>query len=279
MGCVGVCGSVNMDVFGYVDHAPGPGESVFGHRLAYAPGGKGANQAVAASRLGAAVRFVGACGTDPFGDTVVDALATDGIDLSSLRRVDDPTGVALIVVSDDGENRIVALSGANARAEGPVADPAVGVWLTEAEVPVDAIAATLAAARSTGAVAIVNPSPAGVVPAELVQRFDIAVVNEIELAALGDRRPATVILTLGARGARILPEGRAFAAFPAQVVDTTGAGDALVGGLAVGLADGASLEQALQLGLATASLCVERHGCQPAMPLRVEVERRLESVR
>ena len=117
------------------------------------------------------------------------------------------------------------------------------------------------------------------VPAELVRRFDIAVVNEIELEALGDQRPATVILTLGARGARILPDGPAFDAFAAQVVDTTGAGDALLGGLAAGLADGASLEQALRLGLATASLCVERHGCQPAMPVRAEVESRLQSSR
>ena len=116
---------------------------------------------MAAGRLGSEVRFVGVCGNDPFGDTVVAALAADGIDLSGLRRVDDPTGVALIVVSDDGENRIVALPGANALAGGPVADPAVGVWLTEAEVPVDAVAATLEAARSTGAVAVINPSPAG----------------------------------------------------------------------------------------------------------------------
>ena len=279
MGGVGVCGSVNMDVFGYVERAPGAGESVFGHRLAYAPGGKGANQAVAARRLGAAVRFVGVCGTDPFGDSVAAALATDGIDVSDLRRIDQPTGVALIIVSDDGENRIVALPGANAQASGPLPDPAVSVWLTEAEVPVEAISATLAAAHATGAIAIINPSPAGVVPSDLVRRFDIAVVNEDELAALGEERPATVVLTLGARGAQILPDGRSYDAFPADVVDTTGAGDALVGGLAAGLAGGASLEQALVLGMATASLCVERPGCQPAMPLRDEVERRLEATR
>jgi ribokinase len=276
-GRVGVCGSVNMDVFGYAARLPAPGETVLGRRLAYAPGGKGANQAVAARRMGAEVRFAGACGHDAFGDQVVAALAGDGVDLAALRRLEIETGVALIIVDDDGENQIVALPGANDHVAAPPAHPAVDVWVTQAEIPLEAVAGVLAAARATGATALVTPSPAGRLPPELAAKFDIAVVNETELDALGEHLPAAVVLTLGARGARIHPDGPTFAALPARVVDTTGAGDCLTGALAAALAEGRPLDEALRLGMAAASICVERPGCQPAMPQRAEVELRLSS--
>jgi ribokinase len=275
MGKVCVCGSVNMDVFGYVERLPAPGETLRGSRLVYAPGGKGANQAVAAARLGADVRFFGTLGDDRFGETLSAALAGDGIDLGGLRRCDDPTGVALILVADDGENQIVVLSGANDRVEAPEPDPDARVWLTQAEVPLAAVEGTLAAARETGALAVVNAAPAGRLPAGLVARFDIAIVNETEIEALGSHLPPNVVLTLGAAGARIVPDGPSLPALPAEVIDTTGAGDALAGGLVAGLAEGRPLADALRLGLATASLCVERYGCQPAMPTRPEVDARL----
>jgi ribokinase len=275
MGTVGVCGSINMDVFGYLARPPLPGETVFGKRLAYAAGGKGANQAVSARRMGADVRFFGACGRDGFGDAVTGSMAADGIDLSGVQRVDHPTGVALILVSDDGENQIVVLSGANDHVAAPRPDAAVDVWLTQAEVPVGAVAGTLEAARATGARALLVPAPAGRLPADLIGRFDVVIDNELELEALGERLPATVVLTLGARGARILPDGPSLPALPAQVVDTTGAGDALAGALAAGLAAGERIERALELGIAAASICVERYGCQPAMAHRAEVDQRL----
>lgn len=276
-GRVGVCGGVNMDVFGYTPRLPAPGETVLGHRLAYAPGGKGANQAVAARRMGAEVRFCGACGRDGFGDTVVTALRADGVDLSGLERLDVETGVAMIVVDDAGENQIVALPGANDHIATPAAEPAVDVWVTEGQVPVAAAEGVLAAARATGATALVVPAPADLLPPELVARFDIAVVNETELAALGAHHPETVVLTLGARGARILPDGPELPALPAKVVDTTGAGDCLTGAVAAGIAEGMPLADAVRLGIAAASLCVERPGCQPAMPRRDEAEARLRS--
>jgi len=275
MGKVCVCGSVNMDVFGYVERLPAPGETLRGSRPVYAPGGKGANQAVAAARLGADVRFFGTLGDDRFGETLAAALDGDGIDLEGLRRCGDPTGVALILVADDGQNQIVVLSGANDRVEPPAPDPDAAVWLTQAEVPLAAVEGTLAAARQTGALAVVNAAPAGRLPADLVARFDVAIVNETEIEALGPDRPRNVVLTLGAAGARILPDGPSLPALSAQVVDTTGAGDALAGGLVAGLAEGQTLADALRLGLATASLCVERYGCQPAMPARAEVDARL----
>jgi ribokinase len=264
-----------MDVFGYVPRLPGPGETVPGSRLAYAPGGKGANQAVAAARAGASVQFFGACGRDAFGDTVAGALAADGIALTGLERVDEPTGVALIMVEDGGENQIVAIPGANAVVGEPPDGAGAAVWLTQGEVPLPAIRGALGRARAEGATAIVNASPAGRIPTELVVEFDIALVNETELEALGGDRPPQVILTLGRRGARLLPDGREMPAFPARPVDTTGAGDALAGATAALLAEGRPLDEAVRFGMAAAAVSVERDGCQPAMPGRGEIEQRL----
>jgi len=264
-----------MDVFGYVERLPAPGETLRGSRLAHAPGGKGANQAVAAVRLGSTVRFTSACGRDEFGDELAAALSEDGVDLTGLRRVDEATGVALILVDDAGENQIVVIPGANDAVGPPAPDADVDVWLVQAEVPLEAVEGTLAAARATGATALVNPSPAGRIPAALVARYDVAIVNETELDALGGVHPQRVVLTLGERGVRILPEGTELPALPARVVDTTGAGDALAGATAAALAEGLSLDQALEWGIACASLAVERPGCQPAMPSRGEVEARM----
>jgi ribokinase len=275
MGAVAVCGSVNVDIFGYVDRLPAAGETRRGSQLAFAPGGKGANQAVAAARAGAVVRFAGARGRDDFGDQLAASLTADGIDLSELAEMEEPTGVALILVEAGGENQIVVLPGANDCVAAPQPDPSVDVWLTQAEVPLEAVEGTLAAARAGEAIALVNPSPAGRVPAALVARFDIAIVNENELAALGDERPPRVVLTLGSRGVRLLPDGRMLPAIPARAVDTTGAGDALAGATAAALADGRPLEQAVEWGIAAASVSVERLGCQPAMPSRQEIEQRL----
>jgi ribokinase len=264
-----------MDVFGYVPRLPAPGETLRGTRLAYAPGGKGANQAVAAARAGASVRFTSACGDDDFGHELMAALEEDGIDVRNVRRVEGATGVALILVDDGGENQIVVIPGANDAVTAPEPDEAVGVWLVQAEVPIAAVEGTLAAARATGAAAVINPSPAGRVPAPVVAGFDVAIVNETELDALGEHHPAQVVLTLGARGVRILPDGPELPAIPTRVVDTTGAGDALAGVTAAALAQGRPLAEAVELGIAAASLSVERHGCQPAMPRREEVEMRM----
>jgi ribokinase len=270
---VAVCGSLNMDVFCYVKRLPTPGETVAGERLAYTPGGKGANQAVAAARLGARVRFHGARGDDAFGKAVEDAMAADGIDVAGLAVEDVHTGVATITVANGGDNLIVAVSGANDRAAPPRPDAEAAVWLTDGQLPVAAIEGTLAAARATGATAIITPVPVGRVPRDLAARFDYAIVNERETDALAATGTGTGVVTMGARGLRAgaleLP------AIPAAAVDTTGAGDALTAGLAVGLAEAMALEQALRLGMAAAACVVERYGCQPAMPTRQEVEARL----
>jgi ribokinase len=271
---VAVCGSLNMDVFGYVGRLPRPGETVLGGRLAYAPGGKGANQAVAAARAGAPVRFFGACGRDANGDQVLAALAEAGVGISDVVRTRDPTGVAMILVEDTGENMIVAIPGANGQIAAPPRVDAA-VWLTQGEVPPTAVEGTLAAARAGGATAIVNPAPAGRLPASLVASFDVAVVNETELAALDGEHPPAVVLTLGRRGVRLLPAGTELAPFPATAVDSTGAGDALIGAMAAALAEGRRLAEAVRFGMAAAALSVEHSGAQPAMPHRAKIERRL----
>ena len=272
-----VCGSMNMDVIAFAARLPRPGETLTDARLEYAPGGKGANQAVAAARLGADTAFAGAHGDDEFGRAVRGSLADAGVDVAHVACAPMPTGVALIVVGGDGENQIVVAPGANRHHVEPPAGLRAPVWLTQGETPVETARAVAHAARACGGTSIVNAAPAGRLPGEVVREFDIAVVNQTELDALGSGRSAAVVLTLGAGGARILPDGPSLPVYPARVVDTTGAGDALIGGLAAGLAEGLDLVGALRLGMAAAAVSVERRGAQPSMPTRADAESRMTS--
>lgn len=295
---VWVVGSINMDVVVSAPRHPRIGETVQGDALGRHPGGKGANQAVAAARLGAAVSLVGALGADPFGDDLAAFLAAQGIDTGGVRRLDGvPTGVALIVVAG-GENTIVVVPGANA-ALGPedtrMLRPAPGdVVLAQLEIPPETAAAALRRARGAGASTILNAAPVRPHPPGLLGLADVVVVNETELAALAGRplAPAasmaeiataaravrarsggTVVATLGARGALALIGDRtqALEGRPVRVVDTTGAGDCFVGALAARLAAGDALESALDWANAAASLCVGRPGAGPSMPDPQEV--------
>jgi|KBSMisStaDraftv2_1062788.scaffolds.fasta_scaffold09183_9 ribokinase len=273
-GLVAVCGSISADMLGYAPRLPKPGESVLGDRFLFAPGGKGANVAVAAARLGVRVRFFGARGDDQFGEFIGGALADAGVDISSLAVIAGMhSGVALIAVDAQGENQILALPGANGQAGAP--DPCgAAVWFCPGEVPRAAHEGTVAAARADGATAIVNPSPANAIDPEVVGQFDIAIVNETELHTFAGHLPARVVLTRGAAGAVLLPRGTELPAVPARTVDTTGAGDAFAGAVCAGIAAGTPLEQAVQLALVTAAISVEREGCQPSYPQRDDVAAR-----
>ena len=273
-GLVAVCGSISADMLGYAPRLPKPGESVLGDRFLFAPGGKGANVAVAAARLGVRVRFFGARGDDQFGEFIGGALADAGVDISSLAVIAGMhSGVALIAVDAQGENQILALPGANGQAGAP--DPCgAAVWFCPGEVPRAAHEGTVAAARADGATAIVNPSPANAFDPEVVGQFDIAIVNETELHTFAGHLPARVVLTRGAAGAVLLPRGTELPAVPARTVDTTGAGDAFAGAVCAGIAAGTPLEQAVQLALVTAAISVEREGCQPSYPQRDDVAAR-----
>jgi ribokinase len=293
-GRVVVVGSVNLDRVQRVRTLPGPGETVHGRSFDTFHGGKGANQAVAAARMGAAVAFVGAVGDDEAGGRLRAALAADGIDLAALRSFDGPTGFATILVADDGENVIVLEAGANGRLRPDDLDAAAfrgaAVALFQLEVPHDVVRRGLELARAAGARTALNAAPpdgAAALPPELI---DLLIVNESEaatlapgvaaddpdalLAALGDRYP-TVVLTLGAAGVawRAGAEHGRRPARAVRVVDTTGAGDTFAGALAAALADGTAWTDALDRATVAASLCVGRPGAQASIPTLDEVLR------
>lgn len=291
-------GSVNIDLVATVERLPAPGETVTGGRFAQHHGGKGGNQAVAASRLGAATSFVGAVGSDAFGTEARAALDAEGIDVSELRTLPDTaTGVALILVDATGENSIAVASGANAALEpGHVRDaferlvPGPGdAVLVGHEIPTATAIEALRIAKAGGATTIFNPAPATGVTPEALALTDVLTPNRGEAAQLapdGDADQAgsdllgalagggRVLLTLGAHGARLIGQDR-IVAIPSPAVtavDTVGAGDALNGALAAGLAAGLSVEAAARRAVTAAALAVTRAGAREGMPTAQELE-------
>jgi ribokinase len=298
MSRVVVCGSLNMDVIAQSARRPAAGETILGATVSFLPGGKGLNQAVAASRLGAKTAMLGAVGGDAFGRTLRGVLADNGVDASGVRMIGkSTTGVALIQVAE-GDNAITGASGANMLFATSMIGraPRCGeVWLAQFETPIATTEAAFRSARDVGARTILNLAPMVRYPARLMKLVDIAVLNEIELAQATGRRITprssnrdivsacgqlgvrTVIATLGGRGLVIVsPDGATvLAALPAKVVDTTGAGDCFVGALAACLAAGRDLLDAALYANAAAACSVERLGAAPSMPTAREVAARL----
>lgn len=280
MGRVWVVGSINADRPWHVARHPVVGETVRGEVRPSVPGGKGLNLAVAAARQGAAVALVGAVGDDPDGRWLVGIAEAEGIDVGRVRvDRDRPTGSALIVVADDGDNVVVVDPGANgalASADGALDDLPIAagdVVVAQLEVPAAAVAAAFARARAAGATTVLNPSPVG--PGiELAAEADVVVVNEHEAAALPPDVAGTVVTTRGAAGAVAEgPHGRhQVAGVPVEAVDTTGAGDCFGGVLAATLASGATLAAALDRANRAAALAVTRRGAVDAMPTAAEVD-------
>ncbi len=287
-----VFGSINMDVVARTPRHPAVGETVLGTTLTLVPGGKGANQAVAASRLGAPTELAGRVGTDVFGDTLLDFLAAEKIGLGALRRVGGvATGTALIVVDSGGDNTIVVVPGANhALSTADVEDMAVepgDVVVVQFEFPLKVVHAVLARARNNGARTVLNPAPAQPSPPELLDLADFVVLNQSELASLSgahevvsglqslrQRPDQVVIATLGAHGATALVGDR-LVQVPGRnvrVVDTTGAGDCFVGALAAALCSWAHVDEAVHFANMAASLAVQREGAGTGMPYLVDVE-------
>jgi ribokinase len=282
-----VVGSVNADLVVTVRSLPAPGETVSGGTFERHHGGKSANQAVAAARLGASVAFVGAVGDDELGADAVAALERDGIDCSGVARLDDaPTGVALIVVDEAGENQIAVASGANGRLDAAMVQNAVPKeprWvLLGLEVPDDAV---LAGARAADRL-VLNPAPARPLQDELLDLGPILTPNEAEARtltgepdaqaaarALEQRTGAPVVVTLGARGALVGED--VIGPPPVHPVDTTGAGDTFSGVLAAELARGADIRAAARFATAAAALSTQAAGAREGMPDRAAVERAL----
>jgi ribokinase len=273
---IAVVGSVNLDIVARAAKLPAPGETVTGATLARYPGGKGANQVVAARRLGAEVALLAAVGADAAADEALALLRAEGVDLTRLYV--DPhsaTGVALINVSNAGENQIVVAPGANLALTPERLDlPPHDAVICQLEVPLATVAA--AAAQCKGRF-IVNLAPAARVPDEVLQRADMIVVNESEELFYGDAihtAPGLVCLTLGARGAQIFRKGRKLAsASPPKikVVDTTGAGDCFVAAVTVALLEGRSEQEALVFACAAGASAATKPGAQPSFPTRAEV--------
>ncbi|MEO1553400.1 MAG: ribokinase [Pseudomonadota bacterium] len=278
---IGVVGSINLDLVASGAPLPTAGETVTGARFAQHPGGKGANQALAARRLGADVHMVGCVGDDALAEAALELLRKDSVNVGNvMSEIGTATGVALIAVSPDGENQITVASGANARVgKSDVAGlPKCDVILCQLEVPVSAVEAAADAAAATGALLAINLAPALSVPRALLDRADLLIVNEVEAAFYGDalhHDGGMVALTLGGEGAALFKQGRELARVPAfavEPVDTTGAGDTFCGALAVALAEGERLEQALRFASAAAALAVTKAGAQPSLPWRKAVD-------
>jgi ribokinase len=278
-----VVGSANLDLVAGSSRIPAPGETVLGHSYAEHPGGKGLNQAVAAARSGASVRFVGAVGDDPAGNRLRQVLVDDGIDAGSLAVATEPTGRALIVVDDSGENSIVVVPGANATVTAPSDVGAARVVLCQLEVPIAAVAAALAAGRAAGATTILNPAPAAPLPAGVLAACDVLIPNEHEVELLGGAAAllaagcGAVVVTLGGAGVDVHTSGDLMHVepFPVDVVDTTGAGDAFCGSLAARLAAGDGLIDAVRWAAAAGALATTRHGAVPAQPTAAQIARLL----
>jgi ribokinase len=301
-GRVIVVGSVNVDQVITLDQMPAAGETVIGGRYEQHHGGKGGNQAVAAARLGAAVVFVGAVGDDDLGRSAREALAAEGIDLSRLFVLDgEPTGVALILVDRTGENRIAVAGGANMALDSvQVRDALKRLALTKEdvvlvghEIRTGATHEALRLGRIAGATTILNPAPAGGLARPTLDLADILTPNRGELAILAgaDGKPAklakrlldtaggqrSVLVSLGAEGALLVrPAGTtAIPALSVDAVDTVGAGDALNGALAAGLATGQDLEAAARRAVGAAALAVTKAGARAGMPTASELKRAL----
>lgn len=274
---IAIVGSINLDLVTRAAHLPAAGETVGGASFARYPGGKGANQALAARRLGAEVALWGRVGADAFASEALALLHTDGVDLTQCIALDNaPTGVALIVVSDSGENQIVVAPGANERfAPRDLGALRSDALLCQLEIPVET---TLAAALSFDGFVALNLAPAAPAPETLLTRADLLIVNEGEAAYYGDRLRATkglVAITYGAEGAALLREGQEIArARPPQIVvrDTTGAGDTFSAALTLALIEAQPAERALAFACAAGALAATRDGAQPAMPRRAEVD-------
>lgn len=289
-----VVGSANMDLVAFSDRLPAPGETLLGGAFQSFAGGKGANQAVAAARAGGKVAFLGRIGTDLFGARLREGLQRAGVDTRLLGEVEGASGVA-IIMSGGGDNMIVVAPGANDAVTPAAIDKAafagIRFVLAQLETPLDGVLAVARLAREAGATFILDPAPARTLPQELLSLVDWLTPNESEGAGLlglpvlddpiaAARRlkalgPRGVVLKLGGQGVVVLGADGRPVAIPARMVaaiDTTAAGDAFNGAFAVALSEGLSAPEAARFAAAAAAISVTRHGAQPAMASRAEID-------
>ena len=293
-----VIGSINIDLVVYAQRHPIPGETILGERFFTFPGGKGANQAIAAARLGGNVQIVGRIGNDTFGQELLENLNKNQVDTQTVRKADEPTGTALITVNAKGQNTISVVPGANATLKKADIDllketiRETKVLVLQLEIPLNVVVHAINIAYDFGTTILLNPAPAAQIPIETLRKVTFIIPNESELALLSGKETDSfvncrtaanhlfasgckqIILTRGEHGAYYLsPDHHIFAPpFNVPVVDTTAAGDAFIGGFAVALAEEMDLHEALLRASAAGALAVTKAGAQTSIPLKSEVE-------
>lgn len=290
---IDVVGSINMDLVAFVDEFPGIGETISGNKFLTVPGGKGANQAVAASRLGASVRFIGCVGEDSFGKELLSNLQNDSIDTTFIRTCPNvSTGTAVILVNAKAQNQIVVIPGANHEL-GP--DDVRRVYsshtsfpkivVCQFEIPVEAVIKTIQFFKRHHVLVVLNPAPAADFPERLLESVDYFIPNEHEALRMSGEKTVEkaakhfiekgakcVVITAGAKGSFIY-DGKPqwIQAIRVKAVDTTAAGDAFVGAFATALLEGKNVESAVRFGNAAGALAVTKIGAQPSLPTRKEL--------
>lgn len=289
-----VIGSLNADLVVKSPRFPKPGETISGEDLQIIPGGKGANQAVAAARQGVDVAMVGRVGNDAFGNLLLNNLKKNNVDISKVEQIDSATGTAVIVVDSNGQNSIVLSAGANGKVNTKDIDasPDAKILLLQFEIPIETVVYAAKVYKSKGTKVILNPAPAKEISDELLSHVDILIPNESELSLLSKQEVTNVksaekaakeilkrgvkivIVTLGEKGALIVDSQQVTKvnSYQVNVVDTTAAGDSFIGGFASAFLQNKSLEESVRYGCTCGALATTKFGAQPSLPTKEEVE-------
>jgi ribokinase len=296
-----VVGSLNADLVVRAPHFPQPGETISGDDLHIIPGGKGANQAVAAARQGASVSMLGRVGKDSFGPFLLNSLKSNLVDISNVHADESATGTAIIIVDANGQNSIVLSAGANGKVTSKDIDTfklEAKVLLLQLEIPLETVIHAAKWGRQKGMIVILNPAPARQLPDELISNVDYLLPNETELNLLTGvpvndvpsaehaakvllgRGAKNVIVTLGSKGALFVSSKQVVRvdAYKVDVVDTTAAGDAFIGGFASSLLRGVEIEAAVKYANACGALAATKFGAQPSLPTKEETEKFISSL-